>query len=230
MNLTHALYKRVANYSGGNSLGERFRRKRVKYLLGMIEEEAARGGPVRILDLGGERKYWNVLPPDFLRQHRVRVTLVNLPGHNKPAADDVFDDVEGDACNLSHFDSMSYSLVHSNSVIEHVGDWQRMVQFAQEVRRLGPKYFVQTPNFWFPIEPHFMTPFFHWLPEPTRAALIRRHSLGGWPKAGCVGDSIAYVQSARLLDRKMVSHLFPDGPVLTERVLGLAKSLIAVRH
>ena len=102
--------------------------------------------------------------------------------------------------------------------------------FASEVRRLAPKYFVQTPNFWFPMEPHFMTPFFHWLPEPTRAALIRNVALGSWPKAPTVEESFAWVQSARLLDRKMVACLFPDAELAVERVLGLPKSLMAIRQ
>jgi hypothetical protein len=229
MNLTSAIYKRVANYSGGDSIGERCRKKRMKYLLDMIEAEAARPGPVRILDLGGERNYWNILPAGFLQQHRARVTLVNLPGHNLPVSDEIFEDVQADACDLSMFDSMSYAIVHSNSVIEHVGDWSRMEAFAAEVRRLAPKYFVQTPNFWFPMEPHFMTPFYHWLPEPVRAAIIRNHPLGGWPKARSIGESVAYVQSARLLDRKMFGYLFPDGDVVTERLYGLPKSLIALK-
>ena len=49
---------------------------------------------------------------------------------------------------------------------------------AAEVRRLAPVYWVQTPNFWFPMEPHFLTPAWHWLPVDLRVAMLRRRALG----------------------------------------------------
>jgi len=72
---------------------------------------------------------------------------------------------EADGCNLAAFADHSFDIAHSNSVLEHVGSWARMVQFAKEVSRVSEKYFVQTPNYWFPIEPHFVTPFFQWFPK-----------------------------------------------------------------
>ncbi|QGZ42081.1 hypothetical protein IP92_04461 [Pseudoduganella flava] len=229
MKLVSNFQKRLTDYSRTDSIGSRFRTKRAAALVRLIEEEAARSGQVRIIDLGGERNYWNIIPADFLRRHRVHITLVNKAKHATPPDDELFAFIDGDACNLASLDSMSFGIVHSNSVIEHVGDWQRMVAFAGEVRRLAPHYFVQTPHFWFPLEPHFMAPFFHWLPETVRASLLMRFELGTWPRATSASEAMAWVQTARLLDRKLFTALFCDANVTTERLLGLPKSLIAVK-
>ena len=104
-----------------------------------------------------------------------------------------------------------------------------MVAFAREVRRLAPSYFVQTPNFWFPIEPHWMVPAFHWLPAPVRVQMFMRFDLGHARRTDTVGAAVLLVEHARLLDRRMFKFLFPDAQHITERVLGMSKSLVAVR-
>jgi hypothetical protein len=126
--------------------------------------------------------------------------------------------------------SNAFDITHSNSVVEHVGDWARQVAFAKEVSRVSRGYFVQTPNFWFPLEPHCMTFFFHWLPKPTRVWLMMHFTLGHWKKAVSVDDAVRKVDSARLLNRAMFRTLFPDAELTTERLLGLPKSLMAIRH
>ena len=120
-------------------------------------------------------------------------------------------------------------MAHSNSVVEHVGDWGRMCAFASEVRRVALSYFVQTPNYWFPIEPHAMTPVFHWLPKPVRVALVMRFQLGHWHRQPTVDAAVRRVDSARLLTRPMVAELFDDADIVAERLGFLTKSWIAVR-
>lgn len=186
-------------------------------------------GAVHILDVGGTTTYWRLLSPAYLASRHVEITLVNLPGELHDEVVPPFRVMEGDGCNLSTFSDNSFDLVHSNSVVEHVGDWDRMKAFAHEVRRLAPKYFVQTPNFWFPIEPHFMCPFFHWLPEPARVHLLLLRGLGHYRRAESVDSAVAAVQGARLLNRRMMASLFPDATIVTERVALLPKSLMAIR-
>jgi hypothetical protein len=113
-----------------------------------------------------------------------------------------------------------FDIAFSNSVIEHVpADRQRA--FAAEVQRVAKRYFIQTPNRYFPIEPHYQVPFFQFLPERARRALNRRFTLG-WQGKG-------HWEEITLLSAKDMKRLFPDAKIKRERLLGLTKSLMAVR-
>jgi len=80
------------------------------------------------------------------------------------------------------------------------------------VRRLAPTFFVQTPNYWFPVEPHYKLPFVQFLPRSLRRAVT-----GNDP------DLI------RLLSARELRRLFPEARLWRERVCGLTKSLVAIR-
>jgi len=223
MNLIYALQ----DPQNANSLASRFRRARAKRIVSLIERISAQRGACRIIDLGGEPDYWNLFDRDFLETAKVDVTLVNPQALTTD--DPMFLSVQGDACALPQYANGSFDMVHSNSVIEHVGDWPRMEAFAYEVRRLAPVYYVQTPYFWFPIEPHFSSPFFHWRSEQARARMLMRRRHGFAERAPDIGKAMRDVQHARLLDKAQFRFLFPDAEHVDERVLGLTKSLLAIR-
>jgi len=199
-------------------------------LLSLIIDVYKKKGEVTILDIGGTKSYWNILPADTLESNNVIIYLLNIPGANIPSDEDRFKYIVGDGCNLSDYDDNSFDLVHSNSVIEHVGDWSRMVMFSNEVRRLAKIYYLQTPNYWFLVEPHCMTPFFHWLPKPLRVSLVMRFTLGNWKRRNSVDSAMKAVESARLLDYKMFKELFYDAELSTEKMFLLTKSLIAIKR
>lgn len=192
----------------------------------MIDHVLARQERCRIIDIGGTEVYWHIAS-DHVDNPRIDIDLVNLKV--LPTTRPNFRSVEADACDLREFGDMSYDIVHSNSLIEHVGNWEAMSRLAQNIRRLAPTYFVQTPYFWFPIEPHFRVPLFHWMPESLRYRMILRRDMGFMAKATSVADAVRSVQSAALLDLVQFSTLFPDAQILRERVLGLTKSLMAIR-
>jgi 2-polyprenyl-3-methyl-5-hydroxy-6-metoxy-1,4-benzoquinol methylase len=119
------------------------------------------------------------------------------------------------------FADREFPVVFSNSVIEHVPK-ELQQAFASEVRRVSERYYVQTPNKWFPIEPHYQLPLVQFLPERLMKALNRHFSFG-WREKG-------RWEPIKLLSARELQRLFPDAEIHRERVLGLTKSLMAVRR
>jgi SAM-dependent methyltransferase len=118
------------------------------------------------------------------------------------------------------FDDRSFDIVFSNSVIEHVPR-DRQELFAEEVRRVGRRYFVQTPNRYFPIEPHYQLPLFQFVPERVRRSFNARIGSGYMPRGAR--------SEITLLSARDLQKLFPDATIAREHLAGLTKSLMAVR-
>jgi 2-polyprenyl-3-methyl-5-hydroxy-6-metoxy-1,4-benzoquinol methylase len=127
---------------------------------------------------------------------------------------------------MSQFRPKEFDFVFSNSVIEHVGSYADQSRMAKEIERVGKRYFVQTPNFYFPIEPHFVFPAFHWLPITIRVWLITHFNLGWYSKFSDVQSASAEVRSIRLLKKREFVRLFPDSKLFEERFFGLTKSFV----
>ena len=180
------------------------------------------GKGVRILDVGGFPQFWADTP---LEAH---VTTLNLQAAEVPATmRHRCDSMVGDATRLPFGDG-EFDIVFSNSVIEHLGSWEQQQQFAREVRRVGRRYYVQTPAREFPVEPHLLAPFIHWLPVSSQRRLIRYGT--GWglltkPSPRQIEDLL---QEIRLLTFQEFKQLFPDSLILTEKLLGLTKSYSAL--
>jgi SAM-dependent methyltransferase len=124
-----------------------------------------------------------------------------------------------DGTNLP-FRTRGIPVVFSNSVIEHVPQ-NRQADFASEIRRVCDRYFVQTPNRYFPLEPHYQLPFVQFLPQSAMWMLSRRFAMGRRPKG--------YWEPITLLSARQLKRLFPDATIHRERFFGLTKSLLAVR-
>jgi len=195
----------------------------------MIRQAFSEHGFVKIIDVGGTEQYWKIVPRKYLENQNVEITIINLPGVRMPEDHGPFKFVVADGCDLLSFDDCLFHIGHSNSVVEHVGDWNRMIQFAKEISRVSEKYFVQTPNYWFPIEPHCMTPFFHWLPKPIRIWLILHFNLGHWKKASSIDEAVCLVESVRLLNKKMFKELFGGSRIITETCFWVPKSFVAIK-
>ncbi len=135
------------------------------------------------------------------------VDLVARPQYPGPFA-------QADATQRLPFDDGAFDLAYSSSVLEHVAPEQRAA-FAAELARVARGWFVQTPAWSFPIEPHALLPFAHWLPPALRRPYWRLGAAGAW-------------EDVRLLRRAELERLFGE-PILAERFGGLVKSWIALR-
>lgn len=204
-----------------------FRRKRFGIFLAMLERIAAAkpGQSIRVVDIGGVKGYWEGLA-DLWSHLPLDITIVNIGA--EPSQDGRYRIEGGDACALPYADN-SFDIVHSNSVIEHVGGWSHMAAMAREVARIAPHYYVQTPNFWFPLEPHYRTLFFHWWPETVRARMLMRKTRGFRERKPTMHAAMEDVQSVVLLSAPQLQALFPDARIERETIVGLTKSIIAVR-
>ncbi len=206
--------------------GNRFRRKRFRLLLDLLDAQAGMGRPIRILDIGGTRSYWEAMR-DLWQHLPLEITIVNLGATSND--DPPFHIREGNACAMPRYATDSFDVVHSNSVIEHVGHWAEMSAMAGEVRRLARTYFVQTPAHEFPFEPHYRTAFFHWYSQTTRARMLMRKKRGFRGPLADFDTAMHNVQSVNLLTATQLHALFPDAMLERESFFGLTKSHVAIR-
>jgi Methyltransferase domain len=220
------LMRRLADQSTSGSFSNARRSRRFERFAGIVEGlPAKQSRPVRILDIGGTNSFWE--QRGWAGREDVEVVLVNLEAEEREHAN--IDPRAGDATDLSEFPDGSFDVVFSNSVIEHLQTYENQAAMAAEVRRLAPVYWVQTPNFWFPVEPHFLTPAWHWLPVPVRVALLRRRRWG-W-RGPCPDPDTArsFVREIRLMRGRELRRLFPDAALEPEKIGPLVKSFVAVR-
>lgn len=212
------------NPSSPTSLNQKFREKRFKVfasLLATIKADA----PIRILDVGGTEIFWERM--NFANNSDVQMTLLNLEKTEVKHTN--FKSVKGDACDMPEFKDGEFDIVFSNSVIEHLFSFENQKKMADEVKRIGKNYYVQTPNYYFPIEPHWLFPFFHWLPFKMRVFLTKNFSLGNYKKAGSEAKAIRMVNEVKLLTETQMKSLFQDGLVYREKFFGLIKSITMYR-
>lgn len=182
---------------------------------------------MRICDLGGSQHFWEKLG---LPVRPENITILNISqgetagkkehseyraipikiydGRRVPAGDKEFD------------------LLVCNSVIEHVPLEQRP-SLANEMVRVTERLFLQTPAWSFPVEPHFIMPFIHWLPKSLGywMALISPWRVLSKPSKENIHT---YFFGTNLLTERELRKLFPGAEITAERFLGLTKSYLVV--
>jgi len=178
--------------------------------------------PIKLLDLGGTQNYWESM--GLTETNEIRISLVNLQSEKTTYSN--FISLVGDATDLSEISDKSFDVVFSNSVIEHVGDFGAQSRMAREVARIGKRYFIQTPNYWFPMEPHFLVPGFQWFPIALRIWFIRHFNLGWHQRTKDFKRARDLINHTRLLTKREFRSLFPKAKLYEEKIFGLTKSFI----
>ncbi len=175
----------------------------------------------KILDLGGGWFNWS-----FIHQ-QPKVIFVNIikPKENEKKLNWII----ADGCYLP-FKNQAFDIVYSNSVIEHLANYENQQLFASECIRVGKRFYVQTPNKWFPVEPHLIALFIHWFPKGLQLRLIPYLSVWGWIAHPSKNRCEILLSEVRLLTEKEMIQLFPEGSLWREKFLGLTKSLIAIKN
>ena len=213
------MLKKIADKRDEHSLAVQFRKKRFAFFTSLLSQLER---PVSILDVGGAESFWKTMGMDG--HDDVFITLLNL------TKDDVMlpnvTSIIGDARELK-YDDHSFDVVFSNSVIEHVGSHADQRKMAKEVRRVGQRYFIQTPNRYFPLEPHFLFPLFQFLPVIVRVRLLQNFNLGWIQRTPGAAEAREIVESIRLLGKDEFLKLFPDSKLYEEKVFGMTKSFVA---
>jgi hypothetical protein len=215
------MLKRMGDIRDPNSLSARLRSRRFAFFRQLVDELPR---PLSLLDVGGEWGFWR--REGFTEESGISFTILNL-GKGEAPPHVTF--VEGDARNMNYFADGQFDVVFSNSTIEHVGGLDDQTRMALEVQRVGKCYFVQTPNRYFPIEPHFLFPFFQFLPISTRVWLLQNY---GFSRMGKVTDrekAMALVTEIRLLTEGEMLTIFPGAQIYHERFAGLVKSIVAYK-
>lgn len=205
----------LADPANPRSLSARARKRRWQEFMRRFPDLSA----MDVLDLGGTPQYWRSASP------RPRtVTLVNIDGA-LTAHEQWIRLVVGDATRPPLNDR--FDLVVSNSLLEHIPIRSRP-EFADSVRRHSDRWWVQTPNRGFPLEPHWLFPFFQYLPVRARIA-ITLHWPIGHRRARSRQEAAASVREVNLIGRSELARYFPESEIWVERAVGLPKSLVAIR-
>lgn len=201
------------------SWGNRFRNKRFEFLREKLD---ALPKPVSILDIGGLESFWT--NRGYGDDSDYRITILNLDARKTSFSN--IRSMAGDGTDLNTIADKEFDVAFSNSVIEHLYTFENQERMAAEIRRVGRYHFVQTPNKYFPVEPHYVLPFFDFLPASVKYNVLTKTKLSRLKKWSHE-DAKQYVDEIRLISYREFKRLFPESKMYKEMFMGLVKSFTA---
>lgn len=211
--------RRSTDAGNPESYAARFRHRRFELFKSLMYTLPK---PLSIIDIGGTQLFWERM--GFTGDAETEITILNVSETRVTLPN--FKSVIGDARDINEFSDKEFDVVFSNSVIEHVGNFAQQQLMAKECLRIGKRLFLQTPNRFFPIEPHFLLPFIQFVPLWLKVFLTRHFRVGWYAKLPDKKKAYERMSSVRLLTRSELQRLFPEGAINEERVFGLTKSFI----
>jgi hypothetical protein len=221
MKFSLPILRTLADDGNPGSLSNKLRARRFQRFEALV---ATLPRPLRLLDVGGTNDFWE--KRGWAGRRDVQIFTVNhVPEEQRHGN---ITPTTGDATNLSQFESRSFDVAFSNSVIEHLFNWSNQQRMASEIQRVGRTFWVQTPNFWFPIEPHFHVPGWQWIPMNVRVAMIQRWRCGWRGPCPDIQQAQKIVEEVRLLDRSELRRMFPGAALIPERICGIVKSWVVI--
>ncbi len=216
------LFRRYASPILSNSLSSHFRNKRAHILLDKLSKLNL--SEIKILDVGGSSYFWDEMRNSLKKSYQL--VIVNLNKEEIGVGE--CQKIVGDGKTLSFIKDKSFDVVVSNSVIEHLGTFNQQREMAENIKRVGKYHFIQTPAFIFPFEPHFLFPFFHWLPKWLRILLVQNFDLGWFMKLKSKEDAQTLVNSIRILKKKELKRFFRNSQIISERLWFFTKSYLVI--
>jgi hypothetical protein len=205
-----------------NRLSQRSRRIKME----LLQQWLPLQGHERILDIGSQ-----VDPHSRQVLERYsdpsRITAANIVPEHLAAIRAAFPGVHTVLCDARQmpFRDREFDIVYSNAVIEHVGDLASQQRMADEVRRVGKRWFLTTPNRWYPFEFHVRMPLISWLPPRWMHRAARLCGYDHIQRRYRIGTDHSDVQ---LLTARQLRRMFPDSLVLKPRVTFWPETLVVV--
>lgn len=199
--------KNITNIKDENSITTKIRRENFELFRSLVSLYDRK---VKILDLGGTQEYWEMMK----FTDNINVTLVNLEDINVTRTNFTF--IKEDIFNidLKKFDC---DIIFSHSLIEHINH----EKFAEIIRNSNKTYFIQTPNKYFPFEPHFLMPLIQFFPVQIRFWLVKTLRKEMNPEE---------VKTIKLLSKKDLIRLFPNSEIYGSKIFGIRQSFIATER
>ena len=199
------------------SLGNQFRNKRFKFFFNKIKKLKK---PVTILDVGGKINYWE--NRNLAGNNDYQITLLNIDLEESLYSN--IKTIKGNATQMSELEdnSQDYTI---NTLLD-LYDFENQSKMALEVQRVGKKYLIQTPNKYFFLEPHYLLPFFQFLPNSLKYFILTKTKLSRLKKWD-QEFAKQYIEEIRLLSEKEMKILFPKSKIYYEKFFGMNKSFTA---
>jgi len=204
-----------------NRFSQISRKRKLETFFELVKQKNA----IKVLDVGGAIENSSQLFELFPDKNNISV--INISEEDIQAISKAYPEVDarvGDACNLPWPDKY-FDIVYSNAVIEHVGDLGRQQKMASEIIRVGKRWFVTTPNRWYPFEFHMRLPFVTWLPFHGYLKFGSLICFNHVKRKYVFGQKIDHL---RLMTANELRMCFPCGRIIKQRVTFMPETLIAI--